>query len=182
MEIKIEVGDNPKSTKYRGEINCPNCSKRIELELGLWGSEPKIEDEVLKNTVCNGCKKNIWRYSKQERTKIKAARLSQPQFINGEGRSFSDRAAVEDAIKKSIKQFRRGESNLLIVTLNMFAGSGYGLLASMNGGSAIKQVVTKYDKEGLITCVCLLDVQLKIKDFEYTSVFIAIKRAVVLSF
>lgn len=174
LQEKIVIVDSSQWPKSKAEINCPKCSGVLKLDLVSLDRD-EIE-QTLKRTICQSCKQNIWYYSEKERSKLKAQRLSQPQFINGEGRSFSDTDAVEDAIKNSILQFKEGRNNLLIVTHNMFAGPGVGLLSSMDGGSSIRKVIIKYDVNNFISCVCLLDVQLSGNGFKYTPVFIPLKR------
>lgn len=156
--------------KCNAEITCPNCSQIIIINFET-GNQEYLEN-VIKKTVCKKCKKNIWHHSENERTKLKKQRLSQPQFITGEGRSFSDKDAVEDAVKKSIKQFAPEKNNLLIISHNMLAGLGIGLLSSMDGGYSIKQVVNKYDTNKLISCICLLSVQLDDKGVNFITVFV----------
>ncbi len=158
----------------KAEITCPNCSNVIEIKLSSFEFKQEEVYEIIKKTLCNKCKKNIWHFSENERAKLKKERLSKPQFINGEGRSYSDRDAVEDAVKKSVAQFAKGRNNLLFIPHNMFAGIGTGLFTAMNGGTTVMEVVKKYDPEGIITCVCLLDVQLDEKGIKFIPVFVPI--------
>lgn len=158
----------------KAEINCPNCSSVIETGLPSLELKPEEVDTILKETVCSSCKKNIWFFSEKERAKLKKERLSKPQFINGEARSYSDKDAVEDAVKKSVEQFAAGRNNLLIIPYNMFAGIGIGLFTSMDEGNSVKQVINKYDPAGVISCVCLLDVLLRKIEVKYIPVFVPI--------
>lgn len=56
--------------------------------------------------------------------KQKLERLKKWRFINGEGRSYSDRDALIDPIRKAIPKFIKGENNLLIIVPEMFAITG----------------------------------------------------------
>lgn len=168
----IKIVDLSQWPKLSAEIKCPNCSEVIAIDI-------KSEDwdftyQVIKITVCLKCKKNIWHYSEKERAKLKTERLAMPQFITGEGGSFSDKDAVEDAIRKSVDQFSPKRNNLLIIAHNMFAGPGIGILSSMDGGHSIRQIVNKYDINKVISCICLLDVQLDDKGVKFTPVFVPI--------
>lgn len=160
----------------KAEIPCPNCSHSIEIKLSSFEFTTEEVYEILKKTICSDCKKNIWHFSETERAKLKKERLSKPQFINGEGGSYSDREAVEDAVKKSVSQFSPGKNNLLVITHNMFAGIGTGLFTSMNEGSSVKRTVKKYDLKSVISCVCLLDVQLDQNGIEFIPVFVPITK------
>ena len=175
LQKKMVIIDITQYPKGKVEISCPNCSKIIVIELENIEQHKEVS-ETLKVTKCPTCKQNIWNYSAKERAVLKKERLSRPQFINGEARSFSDNDTVEDAIKKSIKQFATSRNNLLIVTHNMFAGSGIGLFASMDSGSSVKKIIEKYDADRLISCVCLLDVQLPERGIKFIPVFIPVTR------
>jgi len=175
LQKNMVIVDSTQYPKGKAEISCPNCSKIIVIELENIERHEDVS-ETIKETKCPTCKQNIWNYSVKERAVLKKERLSKPQFINGEGRSFSDKDAVEDAIKKSIKQFVISRNNLLIITHNMFAGLGIGLFASMDGGNSIKKIVEKYDTDQLISCICLLDVQLTEKGIKFIPVFIPVTR------
>lgn len=163
--------------KRKAEINCPNCSNVIKIELPSLEFKQAEMEKIIKETVCNSCKKNIWHFSEIERTRLKKERLKKPQFISGEGRSYSDRDAVENAIKKSVEQFAKGRNNLLIILHNMFAGIGTGLLTSMNGGNSVKQVIREYDPNNLISCVCLLDVRFDQNGIDFIPVFVPILKS-----
>lgn len=158
----------------KAEINCPNCSNVIKIGLPSLEFKQEEVDAIIKKTVCKSCEKNIWHFSEKERTKLKRERLKKPQFISGEGRSYSDRDAVEDAVKKSVEQFAEGRNNLLIILHNMFAGIGTGLLTSMDGGNSVKQVIREHDPNNLISCVCLLDVRFDQNGIEFIPVFVPI--------
>lgn len=160
----------------KAEIPCPNCSHSLEMKLSSFEFTTEEVYEIIKKTICSNCKKNIWHFSETERAKLKRERLSKPQFINGEGGSYSDREAIEDAVKKSVTQFSEGKNNLLIITHNMFAGIGTGLFTSMNGGSSAKTIVQKYDIKNLISCVCLLDVQFGQDGIQFIPVFVPITK------
>jgi hypothetical protein len=160
----------------KAEISCPNCSQVLEIKLSSFEFTTEEAYEIIKKTICAHCKKNIWHFSETERAKLKRDRLSKPQFINGEGGSYSDREAVEDAVKKSVSQFSQGKNNLLVITHNMFAGMGTGLYTSMDGGTSVKKTVQKYDLNNLISCVCLLDVQLDQNGIKFIPVFVPITK------
>jgi hypothetical protein len=160
----------------KAEIPCPNCGQSLEIKLSSFEFTTEEVYEVIKKNICSKCKKNIWHFSEVERAKLKKDRLSKPQFINGEGGSYSDREAVEDAVKKSIYQFSEGKNNLLVITHNMFAGIGTGLFTSMDGGNSVKKTVQKYDLNNLISCVCLLDVQFGHDGIKFIPVFVPITK------
>jgi hypothetical protein len=144
----------------KAEIKCPNCSSVIDIKLSSFEFTLEELYEIFKDTICESCKVHIWHFSETERAKLKKERLSKPQIISGEVGSFSDKDAIEDAVKKSVNQFAQERNNLLVIAHNMLAGIATGLFTSMNGGYTVEQIIQKYDKKNLISCVCLLDVQL----------------------
>jgi len=167
--VVIETSQWP---KCRVVVSCPQCSEVLPVDLEHLN---RVKVEV-KKTICPDCKQNIWRHSENERSNLKKKRLSQPQFINAEGRSFSVKDAVEDAVRKSVQQFEVNRNNLLVVAHNMFAGLGIGLLARMDGGSSVKKIIEKYDVNNLISCVCLVEVRLDEKGIRFHPVLVRIKK------
>lgn len=178
LQKTIVITDASSWEHFSGEITCPNCSQVLPIVLPLVGAELDKDSipEIIKNTVCSSCKENIWLHSEKERSQLKKDRLSKPQFINGEGSSFSDKDAVEDAIRKSVEQFAPNRNNLLVITHNMFAGQGIGIFTSMNGGLTVKQLINKYDPSGIISCVCILEVVLDDKGTKFIPVFVPLTK------
>ena len=158
---------------------CPFCKSKTTFKVDNI-SENEAVNRKIKNITCDKCNKHIWNSLETQRTQEKKKRLSQPPFITGEGRSFSSASAVEDAIKKSVQQFMQGVNNLLIVVPNMFAGIGYGLMAAMDRGYKVKEVLKKYDKREVISAVLILDIFLPAgsKKFKYVKTIIAADKKV----
>lgn len=167
MKVDAIKNSQPARYKYIATITCPNCRNDIETEIKLRG---ELDDEVLKKIVCGKCKNNIWRISEKERAKKIEQRLAKPQFISGEGRWFDGSEAIEDAIVKSVKQFAQKRNNLLVITANMFAVSG--LMAAMDEGYKVRQLLEKHDTDRRIACILILEVSLPFGGFKYTSVFV----------
>lgn len=68
---------------------------------------PSWRGEVVKNS------------SLSSESKLK--RLKQPQFISGDGRSFSVNDAIEDPVRHALPKFALEQNNLLMILPNMFA-------------------------------------------------------------
>lgn len=168
-------GVNPNNFKnWQAEITCPLCNGKMNFEIETLSLDDNAINDTITNLICSSCKKHIWKSLEQQRVQEINNRVFQPQHITGEARSFDGSEGVEDAIKSCIAaaKFEKGKNNLLIVTPNMFTESAL-LMAGFDDGHRVKQLLQKYDKEGVITCVVILEVSLPIKrDFAYTNILI----------
>lgn len=100
-------------------------------------------------------------------------RLNKPQYISGEGGSFSIENAIKDPVKNSVEKFPQGKNNLLVITPNMFAETAG--FANLFAGEQVREIVRTYDDGGLITRVLILETELPIVgDVEYRHTFIEI--------
>lgn len=160
-------------TKWNAEFTCPLCGKKSETEIGGVDVEDEAISRVVTDITCRKCKKHVWKSLESKRVQEINQRLSKPQFISGEGRWFDGSEAVEDAIRKSVRQFEQGKNNLLIITPNMFADAV--LMPAMDGGHKVKQLLQKYDKDNLISCVLVLEVSLPSSGIVYTDIFVPAK-------
>jgi len=99
-----------------------------------------------------------------------------PQYINGEGRSFSPRDAIEDSIKNSLHKFEKNQKNILMITPNMFVG----LHNSPNWHvkNIIQEELKKQDTENLITTVAILETELPAGDNEIKYIYSEYQREI----
>ncbi|MFH1286976.1 MAG: hypothetical protein ABII02_04485 [Candidatus Magasanikbacteria bacterium] len=106
----------------------------------------------------------------------KKKRKGSPQYINGEGRSFSPRDAIEDSIKNSLHKFKKNKKNILMITPNMFVG----LHNSHNWRvqKIINEELQKQDVKNLITKVAILETELPAGDSEIKYIYSEYQRKI----
>lgn len=163
------------SNDWKAEATCPLCNNKINLEIKGRELDNNILGNAVKSLTCSNCKKHIWKSLESNRAGKIKQRLAQPQFINGEGGSFSSNEAIEDAVRKAIGQFEKGNNNLLIITPNMFINTG--LLPAIDNGHRIRKLLSKYDTKKIISCILILEVSLPAvsNNFRYTDIWIPVK-------
>ena len=163
--------------KWDAEITCPLCEEKMKITIPSRTIDSITLDKAVTTLVCTNCDKHIWKSLEQDRAQEINHRLSQPQFMNGEGRSFDGAEGVEDAIISCIKdsKFKKGNNNLLVVTPNMFTSAL--LVAGMHDGYSIKRLLRQYDKDETITCILILEVAFYIRDNKpnYSTVLVPAK-------
>lgn len=102
----------------------------------------------------------------------KKERLLKPQFVNAEVKSFSIDDAIIEPIKNSVNKFKPQTNNLLLISPNMFTTP----LVHPYLNQRVKNLVENYDKERVISSLCILQVTLPVNaDFRYDYKFIQIK-------
>lgn len=155
-----------------------NGSTKLDLSIeDLSGKLWKVE---VKSPSWKG---QIWKDPKLTEAQ-KKARTSLPQYINGEGGSFSSEEeiefAVEDSIKNALPKFIKGENNLLVIVPNMYEQiiTMLGISAMAGGSEAIQGELLVHDIDGLVSVVLVLELVLLMGDPEvkYTHKFIPITR------
>lgn len=106
----------------------------------------------------------------------KKKREKAPQYINGEGRSFSPRDAIEDSIKNSLHKFEKNQKNILMITPGMFVA----LHDSPNGHvkNVIQEELQKQDTKNLITTVAILETELPAGDSEIKYIYSEYQRKI----
>jgi len=156
LRKEVSVIDGSKYPKCKLRIICPSCAKETIFKVENIGDKENVR-RVIKGQVCVGCKKRIWNLTEAERKIRKEERMHQSRSVNGECASYSAFDAIEDAIRKSVKQFKSGENNLLIVVPNMLALE-VGSQVADGQSNKVRDLLEKYDKNKIIKAIIILEI------------------------